>query len=60
MFIASMRHHPHDNLGALTCGVGDHLAQVVVVGVLELVFDDCFASGSDFLCIDIHIERAYG
>ena len=60
MFIAGMRYHPHDNLGTFACGVGNHLSQMIMIGVLELVFDDCLASGSDFLCIDIHIERAYG
>lgn len=60
MFIAGMRHHLHDNLGTLACGVGYHLSQMIMIGVLELVFDNRPTPGSNFLCIDIHIERAYG
>lgn len=56
VLITGMRHHPHDNFGALACGVGDHLSQVVMIGVLELVFDNRPTPGSNFLRIDIHAE----
>ena len=36
-----------------------HLAQVVVIGILELVLDDHLASGAGFLRIDVDVERAH-
>ena len=36
-----------------------YLAEVVVIGILELVLDDHLASGAGFLRIDVDVERAH-
>ena len=40
--------------------IGDDFAQVVVVGVLQLVLDDHLSPGAGFLRVDVDAERVYG
>lgn len=60
VLVAGARDHPHDHFGAFPGGVGDDLAQVVVVGVFELVLDDHLATHAGFLGVDVEIERPNG
>ena len=58
VLVAGARHDPDDDLGVLAGGIRDHLAEVVVVGVLELVLDDYLAARTGLLRVDVHVERA--
>lgn len=58
VLVAGTSHDPDDDLGALAGGVRDHLAEVVVVGVLELVLDDHLAARTGLLRVDVHVERS--
>ena len=58
VLVAGARHDPDDDLGALAGGVRDHLAEMVVVGVLELVLDDHLAARTGLLRVDVHVERS--
>ena len=40
MFLVRLFHDPHNNIGVLSGGIGDDLAEMVMVRSLELILDD--------------------
>ena len=59
VLVAGAGHHPDHHLGTLASGVGDYLAQVVVVSAPELVLYDHLAPGPGLLRVNVHVERAH-
>ena len=51
VFITSSLNNPYHHRSVLAGGVGNDLAKVVVVCVLQLVLNDDLTSGSFFRCI---------
>ena len=60
VLVAGVAHDPDDHLGALAGGVGDDRAEMIVVGVLELVLDDYLGACGRVSGVDVRAEGADG
>ena len=60
VLVARAGNNSDHNFGALAGSVRDDFAQMVMVRILELVFDDNLAPGSRLLRVDVDVERADG
>ena len=56
VFLSSAFYNPDNNVRALAGCVCDQLAEVIVVGILQLILDDDPALGASLCCENIHIE----
>lgn len=60
MLVSLVGNDPNDHLGTLASGIGNDLAQVVVICVLELVLDDDLAPRANLLRVDVNVEGPNG
>ena len=56
MLVARVGDNPDYYLGTLASSIGNHLAKVVVIRVLELVLDDDLPSGAGLLRVNIYVK----
>lgn len=59
MFVARPLDNPDDNLGIFPGRIGDDLAQMIVVGIFKLIFNNNFSAGSFLTGINIRAEIPY-
>ena len=60
MFLANLRAYPDDHRRIKTCRIGEQLAQMSVIGRLQLVFDNDLPVAADIARTDIGSEAADG
>ena len=60
MFFTCMLYHPNNHICRLTRCISNQLAQMVMVGILQLILYDDFSIGSSFRSKNIHIEVSNG
>lgn len=60
VFLTSVFHHPNNHIRRFAGRIGYQLSEVVVVGILQLIFDDDFPICSRLGRKDIDIEIAHG
>ena len=60
MFFTSMFYHPNDHIRGLARRIRYQLSEVIVVCVLQLIFNDDFTICTRFGRKDINIKISYG
>lgn len=60
VFLTSVFHHPNDNIRRLAGRISYQLAEVVVIGILQLVLNDDFSVRTRLGRKDIDIKIAHG
>ena len=58
VFVTSTLYNPNNDFGILAGCISDNLTEVVVVGVLQLVFNDDFPTCTFFCSENVYTEFA--